>query len=395
MEKPAIAGGKPVRDTYLPYGHQYVDQADVEAVAEVLRSDWLTTGPKVGAYEEALATRAGSRFAVAVNSGTAALHAAVFAAEVGPGDEVITTPMTFAASANCILYQGGRPVFADVQPDSLNIDPGAVEAAITLRTKAIIAVDYAGQPADLDELRQIVQRYGLVLIEDAAHALGATYYGKPVGSISELTTFSTHPVKPITTGEGGVVTTDSDHLARKMRQFRNHGITTEHHQRDQMVTWVYEMTALGYNYRLSDLNCALGLSQLGKLDVFLKRRREIAARYSSSLGALPALTLPGLRPHRESAWHLYVVQLNLECLRADRQQIFAALRAENIGVNVHYIPVYWHPYYRDLGYQRGLCPAAESVYERILTLPIHPAMSDRDVDDVIEAVAKVVEFYSA
>lgn len=393
--KPAIEGGSPVRETLLPYGRQWVEEDDIRAVTDTLRSAWLTTGPRVQEYEAAFAARVGAGCAVAVSSGTAALHAAAFAAGIGPGDEVITTPLTFAASANCVLYQGGRLLFADVQPDTLNIDPQTVEAAITPRTKAVIAVDYTGQPADLAELLALARRHGLVLIEDAAHALGAIYGDRPVGSIADLTTFSTHPVKHITTGEGGMVTTRSEELAQKIRWFRNHGFTTDHRQRAEKGDWFYEMVALGYNYRLSDLNCALGLSQLAKLEAWLARRREIAGRYNAAFANMPAVEPLGLRPAREPAWHIYVIRLNLERLRVGRAQVFAALRAENIGVNVHYIPVYWHPYYQGLGYRRGLCPVAEAAYERLLTLPIFPAMSDQDVDDVVEAVLKVVEFYAA
>ncbi|MBC7293364.1 MAG: UDP-4-amino-4,6-dideoxy-N-acetyl-beta-L-altrosamine transaminase [Thermoleophilia bacterium] len=391
----AIDGGKPVRPKPLPYGRHWLDEADIAAVVETLRSDWLTTGPRVAEYEAAFSERVGARFGVALSSGTAGLHAAAFAAGLSPGDEVVTTPMTFAATANCVLYQGARPAFADVQPDTLNIDPRAVEAAITPRTRAIIAVDYAGQPADVDELAAIARRHGLTLIEDAAHALGAVYRGRRVGALADLTVFSTHPVKHITTGEGGMVTTNYKELAEKMRWFRNHGITSDHRQRAARGDWAYEMVALGYNYRLSDINCALGLSQLAKLDHLLERRRAIAARYNAAFAGLPWLEPLAVMAEREPAWHLYVVRLKLECLRVGRAQIFAALRAENIGVNVHYIPVYWHPYYRQLGYPRGLCPVAEAAYERLLTLPIFPAMTDRDVEDVIEAVYKVLEFYAA
>jgi perosamine synthetase len=395
MTRLAIEGGAPVRSTLLPYGRQTVDEADIAAVAEVLRSDWLTTGPKVAEFERAWAERVGAQQAVAVNSGTAALHAAVFAAGIGSGDEVIVTPLTFAASANCVLYQGGRPVFADVQFDTLDIAPAAVEAAITSRTRAIIAVDYAGQPADLAELRAIAERRDLILIEDAAHAIGATYKGQPVGAISDLTTFSAHPVKHVTTGEGGLITTDDAQLAERMRWFRNHGITTDHRQRAEKGGWFYEMAALGYNYRLPDLNCALGLSQLRKLEGWLARRREIATRYTRALANLPAVQPLTIRADREPAWHIYPILLDTARLRADRAQVFAALRAENIGVNVHYIPVYWHPYYARLGYERGLCPVAEEAYERLITLPLFPAMSERDVEDVIEAVYKITEAYSA
>lgn len=389
----AINGGSPVRSTLLPYGRQSVDETDIAAVAAVLRGDWLTTGPKVAELEAAWAARVGAEEAVAVNSGTAALHAAAFAAGIGPGDEVIVTPLTFAASANCVLYQGGRPVFVDVQPDTLNLDPAAVEAAITPSTRAIVAVDYGGQPADLADLNALAGLHGLALIEDAAHALGATYQGRPVGAISGLTTFSTHPVKHVTTGEGGLVTTDDAALASKMRWFRNHGFTSDHRQRAEKGGWFYEMVALGYNYRLPDLNCALGLSQLAKLDGWLERRRSIAARYHAALVELPEVQPLAVRPDREPAWHIYPVLLDIARLRADRAQIFAALRAENIGVNVHYIPVYWHPYYAALGYLRGLCPLAEDAYTRLITLPLFPAMTDQDVLDVIAALFKVIGAY--
>jgi perosamine synthetase len=389
----AIDGGTPVRKTLLPYGRQSVDEADVAAVVEVLRGDWLTTGPKVAELEAAWAQRVGAEHAVAVSSGTAALHAAAFAAGIGPGDDVIVTPMTFAASANCVLYQGGRPVFADVQPDTLNLDPAAAEAAITKRTKAIIVVDYSGQPADLDELNSVAVRHGLVLIEDAAHALGARYRGRSIGAISHLTTFSTHPVKHVTTGEGGLVTTEDGELAARMRWFRNHGITTDHRQRTEGGGWFYEMVALGYNYRLPDINCALGLSQLAKLDTWLVRRREIAAEYARALASLGTLRPLVERPDREPSWHIYPVLLELAELHVDRAQIFSALRAEGIGVNVHYIPVYWHSYYAGLGYRRGLCSEAEKAYARLLTLPCFPSMTGQDISDVIEAVYKVSGAY--
>ncbi len=390
---PAIEGGSPVRARYLPYAQPWIDEDDIQAVTDVLRTTWLTTGPMVETFEERFAKYVDAWFAVAVSSGTAALHAAIFAAGIKPGDEVITTPLTFAASANCILYQGGTPVFADVRPDTLNIDPARVEALISPQTRAIVAVDYAGLPCDLAELRDIARRHDIVLIEDAAHALGATYRGQTIGSLADLTTFSLHPVKHITTGEGGVVTTDKSAYARTMRAFRNHGITTSAREREAQGAWFYEMAHLGYNYRLTDIQCALGVSQLARLGTFLDRRRQIAERYTRELADLP-LTLPVGLPDRESAWHLYVVRLNRDALRVGRKQVFAALRAENIGVNVHYIPVYWHPYYRDtLGYRGGLCPIAEAEYDRLLSLPLFPKMTDRDVSDVVEALHKVLAFY--
>jgi perosamine synthetase len=389
----ALDGGRPVRPRKLPYARQTVDAADIQAVVAVLQSDWLTTGPAVTAFEEAFAARVGARHAVAVSNGTAALHAAAFAAGVGSGDEAIVTPMTFAASANCVRYQGGTVVFADVRRDTLNLDPERVQAAIGPRTRAIVVVDYTGQPADLDELKALAARHGLIVIEDAAHALGATYRGRPVGALADLTTFSLHPVKQITSGEGGVVTTDDLGLAERLRLFRNHGITTDHQQRAAVGSWAYEMVALGYNYRITDFQCALGLSQLHKLDAWVDRRQAIAARYTAAFAAYPELEPPSVLPDRTSAWHLYVIRLDLERLRATRAEVFRALHAENIGVNVHYIPVPWHPYYRELGCERGEWPVAEDAYERMLSLPLFPAMTDDDVADVIAAVDKVVRHY--
>lgn len=389
----AINGGSPVRTSMLPYGRQSVDDQDIRAVVAALRSDWLTTGPKVAEFEAAFAKAVGAGYAVAVSSGTAALHAATFAAGIGSGDEVITTPMTFAATANCVRYQDGTVVFADVRKDTLNLDPAEVEARITPKTKAIVTVDYTGQPSDLDELNAIASRHRLTVIDDASHALGATYRTRRVGALADLTTFSLHPVKHITTGEGGMVTTDSRELAARLRRFRTHGITTDFRDREREGSWLYEMVELGFNYRLTDLQSALGLSQLSKLDRWVMRRREIAARYKTAFASLPEIEMPTVLSDRESAWHLYVIRLNLDCLRVGRAEVFKALRAENIGVNVHYIPVPWHPYYQALGYKRGAWPVAESAYERMISLPIFPAMADGDVEDVIAAVTKVVSYF--
>ncbi len=382
-----------MRPTLLPYGHQQVDEDDIRAVVDVLRGEWLTTGPTVAEFEAAFAQAVGAKYAVAVNSGTAALHVAAFAAGIEPGDEVITTPLTFAASANCVLYLGGKPIFADVRADTLNIDPEDVARKITSNTKALIPVDFTGQPCDYRAIRALAEERGVVVIEDAAHALGAEYNGQRVGAINEMTTFSFHPVKHITTGEGGMVTTDDPDLAAKMRSFRTHGITADFRQR--AGSWVYEMVALGHNYRLPDINCALGLAQLGKLGKWLARRREIAARYREAFAQMREVDVPQVLVGVNPAWHLYVIELNLERLRVGRKEVFAALRAENIGVNVHYIPVYWHPYYQQLGYERGLCPVAEAAYERLISLPMFPAMTDEDVEDVIRALSKVISAYRA
>jgi len=392
----AIDGGTPVRAEFLPYGRQSLDDDDIAAVAAVLRSDWLTTGPKVEEFERVFAAAVGAKEAVAVSSGTAALHAAIFALDIGPDDEVIVPAITFAASANCVVYQGGKPVFADVDAETLLLDPEAVESRITPRTKAIMAVDYAGQPCDYDALRDIARKHDLALVADACHALGGSYKSKPVGSLADLSAFSFHPVKHITTGEGGAVTTDDSTLASRMRIFRNHGITTDHRQREDRGSWFYEMVELGYNYRMTDIQCALGLSQLAKLPAWIARRRDIAAAYDRAFTGVPEVKPLRVRYEVGHAYHLYVVQLQLKRLEADRSRVFAALRAENIGVNVHYVPVHLHPFYRRrFGTKPGDCLVAEGAYERILTLPIFPAMSDEDVADVVAAVGKVVVAYAA
>lgn len=395
IERLAIDGGRPVRARLLPYGRQTIDGADIAAVVGVLQSDWLTTGPAVRRFEGTFAAAVGAQHAVAVSNGTAALHAAMFAAGVGPGDEVVTTPMTFAASANAVRYQGGTVVFADVRRETLNLDPDQVRSAITPRTKAIVAVDFTGLPADLDELRAIAGENGLTLIEDAAHALGATYRGARVGSVADLTTFSLHPVKHITSGEGGVVTTNDAALADRLRLFRNHGITTDHRQREAQASWEYEMVDLGYNYRLTDLQCALAESQLKKATQWLVRRNEIATAYQQAFAARSDVECPSVPHDRQSGWHLYVLRLNLSRLRAGRAEVFRALRAENIGVNVHYIPVPWHPYYASQGYHRGQWPVAESEYERLISLPMWAGMTAVDVDDSIVAVHKVLDAYAS
>ncbi len=390
----AIDGGTPVRKRLLPYGRQSLDESDVAAVTAVLRGDWLTTGPKVAEFEQTFAKAVGAREAVAVSSGTAALHAAIFALGVGPGDEVIVPTLTFAASANCVTYQGGRPVFADVDPDTLLLDPGKAEMLVTPRTRAIVAVDYAGQPCDYDALAAVARRHNLALVADACHALGGSYKGRSVGSLADLSAFSFHPVKHVTTGEGGMVTTGDPGRAGRMRVFRNHGITTDHRQRESAGSWCYEMAELGYNYRLTDIQCALGMSQLARLPAWIARRRQIASAYNRAFADVPGVIPLGIRPDVGHAYHLYVVQLQLERLKVDRARIFAALRAENIGVNVHYVPVHLHPYYRRrFGTKPGDCPVAERAYERLLTLPLFPAMADGDMEDVVSALTKVVEAY--
>jgi len=392
----AINGGKPVRDKLLPYGHQWIDEEDIKTVIEVLRSDWITQGPKVAEFEKEFAKYVEARYAVAVNSGTAALHAACFAAQIEKGDEVITTPITFAASANCVLYQGGTPVFADIKEDTLNIDPEEIKKKINQKTKALIPVDFTGLPVDLKEIQEIAQKYNLIIIEDASHALGATYKGNKIGSISDMTIFSFHPVKHITTGEGGMITTNNKEYYERLKLFRTHGITKD---KDKLLKydgpWYYEMQELGYNYRLTDFQCALGLSQLKKIDRIIQQRREIVKKYNCEFKDMPEVKIPEVNPvDSKPAWHIYMIQLNLEKLKVGRREIFEALRAENLGVNVHYIPIHLQPYYQKrFGYHKEDFPEAENYYSRVITLPIFPKMSNKDIDDVVMAAKKVIDYY--
>jgi len=390
MEGYAMALAEPCDKTspFLPYGRHLVDQADIQAVVKVLESDWLTTGPMVERFEQAVAEFCTARHGVAVSSGTAALHGAMRAIGIGPGDEVIVPAITFAATANAVVFQGGTPVFADVEPDTLLVDPADVERKITGRTRAVIGVDYAGQPCDYDALREIADRHGLFLVADGCHSLGARYKGRNVGALADLTVFSFHPVKHITTGEGGMVVTDDDEKAAAMRRFRNHGIDTDHRQREADNTWEYAMVELGMNYRLTDIQCALGLSQLAKLPIWLERRRRLAGSYDALLREAEAVLPLARRPEAEHAYHLYVVRL------ADgeaRRRAFAHLRQQGIGANVHYLPVYLHPFYRDR-FQTGpgLCPNAESAYETILTLPLHPGMEEEEVGRVVGTLKEVL-----
>jgi perosamine synthetase len=390
----AIAGGRPVRSTLLPYARQTIDDSDVAAVADALRSDWLTTGPRVPLFEAGLAEVTGARHAVAFSSGTAALHGAAAAAGLGAGDEVVTTPMTFAATSNAVLYVGAEPRFADVRPGTLLIDPDRVGAAITSRTRAIFAVDYAGHPADYAALRRLGDAAPggpLTIVADASHSLGATLHGEAVGTLADMTTLSLHPAKLLTTGEGGAVLTDRDDLADRLRRFRNHGIATELAARRD---WTYAMVELGYNYRLTDIGAALGSSQLRRFGTFLARRRAIAARYLDRLGGHDLVELPTVEAGAEPAWHFMFAMLRLDRLRVDRGAVYHALRAEGIGVNVHYIPVHRHPYYLDR-FPGVSMPVAEGAYERLLTLPLFPGMTDADVDDVVAALDKVTTAYRA
>lgn len=394
-EKLAIHGGKPVRDTYLPYGKQWIDDKDIQAVVDVLKSDYLTTGPTTSRFEREIAKVVDVKYAVAFANGTAALHGACFAAGIQENDEVITTPLTFVASANCVLYQGGKPVFADIDPNTYNISPQSVRTLITEKTKAIIPVDFTGQPADLDEIVTIAKENNLVVIEDAAHALGATYKRRRIGSISDMTMFSFHPVKHITTGEGGVITTNNEDYYEKLIQFRSHGIIRNVSKLiENQGPWYYEMQFLGFNYRMTDIQAALGLSQLNKLKRFIEIRKQYVEMYNEAFQHIHGITIPFQSEESNSSWHLYIIRLNLERLSVGRKDIFEAMMKENIGVNVHYIPVHLQPYYKKLGYKKGICPNAEKLYEEIITLPLYPAMTVRDVKDVIQAVQKVISFYA-
>ena len=389
----ALTGGTPVRTSMLRYAAQSLDESDIRAVEAVLRSDWLTTGPAVRDFERALCERSGAAHAIAVNTGTAALHACTAAAGIGPGDEVIVPAISFVASANCVLYQGGRVVFADLERDTLNLDPADVERKLTPKTKAIVAVDFAGHPCEHDALRTLADARGIPVIEDAAHALGATYRGRRVGTLQRLTTLSFHPVKHITTGEGGAVLTDDPACADAVRSFRHHGIDLDLQARDRGQSWQYDVVSLGFNYRIPDINCALGISQMRRLDGWLARRRELVEGYRRALADLPMLELPTERDGCASAWHLFPIRLHLDTITASRAEVFAALRAENIGVNVHYIPIPWMTHYARLGYRRGQWPVAEGEYERLLSLPLYAAMTDRDQADVVDALHKAWEAY--
>lgn len=393
MERLAIHGGTPVREKKLFYGHQYIDDADIDAVVRTLKSDYLTCGPEITALEEKLCRVTGAKYAVVCSNGTAALHMACQAAGVAEGDEVITTPITFAASANCALYCGAKPVFADIDEKTYNIDPTEVARKVTERTKAVVAVDFTGQAVDLNPLRRLCGERGIVLIEDGAHSIGTTYDGQGVGSIADMTTFSFHPVKTVTGGEGGAVLTNDETYYKKLLLYRSHGITRDETMLERMSEgpWYYEQIALGMNYRMTDIQASLVNSQLDKLEMFQKRRKEIVARYNEAFSQMPELVVQQEIPESNTTRHLYILRIRPEMLTIDRAQFFQYMGAENIVCNVHYIPVYRHPYYEKLGYEKGLCPKAEALYETMMSLPLYYSLTDKDVDDVIHAVRKIVE----
>lgn len=396
MEKLAIFGGTPVRSQKIFYGRQWLDEADIEAVSEVLKSDYLTCGPQVTNMENALCDYTGAKYAVAVSNGTAALHCACIAAGIGSGDEVITTPITFAASANCALYCGARPVFADINPETYNIDPKSIRKSITNRTKAVVAVDFTGQAVEFEAIREICDEYGLVFIEDAAHSIGTKYNGKQVGSLADMTTFSFHPVKTITGGEGGAILTNNDDYYQKLVLAHAHGITHDEKLMEEAPhegPWYYEEISMGYNFRITDIQAALIVSQMKKLDKFIARRKEIVKAYNDAFSGMSEIFVQKEIPQSDTCRHLYIIQLCLDKLNCTRREFFDALSAENVQCQIHYVPVYWFPYYKHLGYEKGICPNAERMYEGIMSLPLFPKMSNQDVEDVIQAVKKVVGYY--
>ncbi len=395
MEQLAIFGGTPVRETPIYYGRQFIDQDDIEAVVETLKSDLITCGPKVEELEKKLCEVTEAKYAVVVSNGTAALHLAAMAAGISEGDEVIVSSITFAASANCVLYCGGTPVFADIDPYTYNIDPESIKKLITPKTKAVVAVDFTGQAVKLNEIREICKEHNLILIEDAAHSLGTYYDGKAVGSIADMTTFSFHPVKTITGGEGGAITTNDEELYKKLRLLRTHGITRN---ADEMAhptddPWYQEQVCLGYNYRMTDFQAALLISQLKKLPAFSMRRKEIVEKYDDAFVMMPEIRIQREILESDTTRHLYVIRLVPDKLKCTRREFFDALYAENTRPQVHYLPVYWHSHYENLGYEKGLCPNAENFYEEAMSIPLYYSLTDKDVDDVITAVKKVVEYY--
>lgn len=393
MNELAINGGVPASDYLIGYGHQDVSDGDIQAVVDTLKSDFLTCGPATDNFEESLKGATGAGFVTAVANGTAALHIACLAAGIGKGDEVIVSPITFAASANCVLYCGGTPVFADIDPQTWNIDPAKIREKVTERTKAIVAVDFGGVPVKAAEIRAICDEFNLTFIEDAAHSLGTHHAdGRLVGSVADITTLSFHPVKTVTTGEGGAVCTNDPELARRIVLFAKHGITRvrELMRNTDEGGWYYEQLELGYNYRISDIEAALGTSQLKRLSEFTKRRQEIVEFYNAEFAGIPEVSFQCDPYPGNTTRHLYCLRFNLQALGTTRRFVFDALRAENIGVNVHYLPVYRLPYYADLGYDADCCPEANRYYEEAITLPLHCCMTGEDAANVVAAVRKVI-----
>ena len=380
----------------LYYGKQTIEDDDIKAVVDTLKSPLITCGPRVDELEEKLCEYTGAKYAVAVSNGTAALHCACIAAGIGPGDEVITTPMTFAASANCVLYCGARPVFADINPETYNIDPDSIRKCITSRTKAIIAVDFTGQVVEADKIRKICDEYGLLFIEDAAHSIGSSYNGIKVGNIADITTFSFHPVKTITGGEGGAVLTNDENLYNKISLAHTHGITHDEAKMKDLPhegMWYYEQISLGYNYRMTDFQAALLISQLGKLERFKKRRKEIVDYYDSELKNVDGIIIQKEIEQSDTCRHLYIIRLDESVLSCTRREFFDEMGSRGVQPQVHYVPVYWFPYYQELGYKKGLCPNAEEVYKGIMSIPLYPSLTEEETEYVVEVIKTIVEKY--
>lgn len=374
----------------IPYGKQTINNFDIQAVIKVLEeNEMLTTGKYVPEFENKICEYVGCKYGLAVNSGTAALHLATFAINITDDDEVIVPAISFVASANCVLYQRGKPIFCDIDPNTLCIDIIKIESLITKKTKAIIFVDMCGQPCNFDEINIIAKKYNLVTIHDAAHSIGAKYKDKKVGSYADITCFSFHPVKNITTCEGGMMVTNNDLYYNRAKAFRTHGISRDFKEREKMNSHYYEMQYLGFNYRIPDLLCALGIEQLKRLDEFIERRNEIAIKYNNLLKSYSDYIMP-LSNNYYSAYHIYVVKLNLKKINNNRDEVFKLLKENGIGVNVHYMPIYLHPYYKNLGYKLGLCPESEKIYEQIITLPIYPLLTDREIDIICNKIIEIV-----
>lgn len=380
----------------LYYGKQTIEDDDIKAVVDTLKGPLITCGPRVDELEEKLCEYTGAKYAVAVSNGTAALHCACIAAGIGPGDEVITTPMTFAASANCALYCGAKPVFADINPETYNIDPDSIRKCITSRTKAIIAVDFTGQVVEADKIRKICDEYGLIFIEDAAHSIGSSYNGTKVGNIADITTFSFHPVKTITGGEGGAVLTDDENLYNIISLAHTHGITHDEAMMKDLPhegMWYYEQISLGYNYRMTDFQAALLISQLGKLERFKKRRKEIVDYYDSELRNVDGIILQKEIEQSDTCRHLYIIRLDENVLSCTRREFFDEMSSRGVQPQVHYVPVYWFPYYQELGYKKGICPNAEEVYKGIMSIPLYPSLTEEEKEYVVDVIKTIVEKY--
>lgn len=395
MKKPALVGGPPVRKEFLPYCLPIIGDDEINEVIETLKSGWITTGPKTQKFEEMFKEYIGSKYAIALSSCTAGLHLSLVAYGIGEGDEVITSPFTFASTANVIVHQRAKPVFVDIDRETYNIDPEKIEDKISDKTKAIMPVHYAGQPCEMDKIIKIAREYKIAVLEDAAHAVGSEYKGQKIGTIGDITSFSFYVTKNMTTAEGGMVTTDKEELANDIRIWRLHGMSKGAWKRySSKGSWYYEILFPGYKYNMTDIQASLGIHQLSKLEDFLRAREKLAKKYTKAFSDMPEIVEPSVKKHMRHAWHLYPVQVNTDLLRTNRDKFIEALRAENIGTSVHFIPLHRHPFYqKTFGFKRGDFPVADHIYERIVSLPLYPRMSMDDLDDVVKAVKKIVEYY--